>query len=57
MVNEIAKQLDISIGSSAYSVVHDSLQLHKVCARLVHKELTDEPVPILWPAHWKPSVN
>jgi transposase len=41
MVDEIAKQLNISIGS-AYSVVHDNLQFHKVCARWVPKELTDE---------------
>jgi transposase len=56
MVSEIAKQLNISI-ASAYSVVHDNLQLHKVCARWVHKELTDEPVPILRPTCWKPSGN
>jgi hypothetical protein len=41
MVNEIAKQLNISI-ASAYSMVHDSFQFHKVCARWVPKELTDE---------------
>jgi hypothetical protein len=41
MVNKTAKQLNISIGS-AYSVVHDNLQLHKVCARWVPKELTNE---------------
>jgi hypothetical protein len=29
MVNEIGKQLNISIGS-AYSVVHDNLQLHSM---------------------------
>jgi hypothetical protein len=40
-VNEIAKQLNINIGS-AYSVVHDNLQFHKVCARWILKELTDE---------------
>jgi hypothetical protein len=40
-INEIAKQLNISIGS-AYSVVHDNLQFHKVCARWVPKELRDE---------------
>jgi histone-lysine N-methyltransferase SETMAR len=40
-VDEIAKQLNISIGS-AYSVVHDNLQFHKVCARWVPKELADE---------------
>jgi hypothetical protein len=39
-VNKIAKQLNMSIGS-AYSVVHDNLQFHKVCARWVPKELTD----------------
>jgi hypothetical protein len=37
----IAKQLNISIGS-AYSVTHDNLQFHKVCARWVPKELTDK---------------
>jgi hypothetical protein len=41
MVNEIAKQLNISIGS-ACSVVHDNLQFQKVCAKWVPKELTDE---------------
>jgi hypothetical protein len=41
MVNKIAKQLTISIGS-AYSVVHDNLQFHKVCARWVPKELMGE---------------
>jgi hypothetical protein len=51
-VDEIAKRLNISI-VSAYSVVHDNLQFHKVCVRWVPKELTDEPVPILWPARWK----
>jgi hypothetical protein len=40
-VNEIAKQLNISIGS-AYSVVYDNLQYHKVCARWVSKELMDD---------------
>jgi hypothetical protein len=40
-VNEIAKQLNISIGS-AYSVVHVNLQFHKVRARWVPKELADE---------------
>jgi hypothetical protein len=41
MVNEIAKQLNISIESS-YSVVHDNIQFHKMCARWVPKELMDE---------------
>jgi hypothetical protein len=41
MVNEIAKQLNISI-QSAYSVVHDNLQFREVCARWVRKELMDE---------------
>jgi hypothetical protein len=41
MVDEIAKQLNISIGS-AYFLVHGNLQFHKVCARWVPKELTDE---------------
>jgi hypothetical protein len=40
MIHEIAEQLNISIGS-AYSVMHDNLQFHKVCARWVPKELTD----------------
>jgi hypothetical protein len=39
--DETAKQLNISTGS-AYSVVHGNLQFHKVCARWVPKELTDE---------------
>jgi hypothetical protein len=39
MVDEIAKQLNISF-VSAYSVVYDNLQFHKVCARWVPKELT-----------------
>jgi hypothetical protein len=41
MVDEIAKQLNTNI-QSAYSVVHDNLQFHEVCARWVPKELTDE---------------
>jgi histone-lysine N-methyltransferase SETMAR len=41
MVDKTTKQLNISIGSS-YSVVHDNLQFHKLCARWVPKELTDE---------------
>jgi hypothetical protein len=41
MVNKTAKQLSNNIGS-AYSVVHDNLQSHKVCARWASKELTDE---------------
>jgi hypothetical protein len=40
-VNEILKQVNISTGC-AYSVVHDNLQFHKVCARWVPKELTDD---------------
>jgi hypothetical protein len=32
----------ISALGSAYSVVHDNLQVHKVCVRWVPKELTDE---------------
>jgi hypothetical protein len=40
-VDEISEQLNISIGS-AYSVVHDNLQFHKVCARWLPKELADE---------------
>jgi hypothetical protein len=40
-VDEMARQLNISIGS-AYSVVHDNLQFHKVCARWVPKALMDE---------------
>jgi hypothetical protein len=40
-VDEIAKQLNISIGS-AYSVIYDNLYFHKVCARWVPKGLTDE---------------
>jgi hypothetical protein len=39
--DKIAKQLNISIGS-AYSVEHDNLRFHKVCARWASKELTDE---------------
>jgi hypothetical protein len=41
MLNEIAKQLNISI-ESAYSVVHDNLQFHNVCVTWVPKELTNE---------------
>jgi hypothetical protein len=40
-VDKITKQLNISIGS-AYSVVHDNLQFHKVCVRWVPVELTGE---------------
>jgi hypothetical protein len=40
-VDDIAKQPNISIGS-AYSVVHDNLQFHKVCASCIAKEVTDE---------------
>jgi hypothetical protein len=39
--DEIAEQLNISIGS-AYSVMHDKFQFHKVYTRWVPKELTDE---------------
>jgi hypothetical protein len=39
MVDKIAKQLNISIGT-AYSMVHYNLQFHKVHARCVPKELT-----------------
>jgi hypothetical protein len=40
-VDKTAKQLNSSI-ASAYSVMPDNLQFHKVCARGVPKELTDE---------------
>jgi hypothetical protein len=40
-VDEIAEQLNISIGS-AYFVVYENLQFHKLCARWVPKELTNE---------------
>jgi hypothetical protein len=40
-VDKMAKQLNVRIGS-AYSVVHDNLQFHKVCARWVPKALMDE---------------
>jgi hypothetical protein len=36
MVDEIAKQLNTGSGP-AYSVVHNNLQFHKVCARWVPK--------------------
>jgi hypothetical protein len=39
--DKIAKQLNIRIGF-AYSVVHNNLQFHKMCARWVPRELTDE---------------
>jgi hypothetical protein len=38
MVDKMAEQLNISIGS-AYSVVHDDLEFHIVCARCVPKAL------------------
>jgi hypothetical protein len=41
MVDEITKQLKFSIGS-AYFVMHNNLQFHKVCAKWVPKELMDE---------------
>jgi hypothetical protein len=41
MVDKVAKQLNISI-VSAFSVVYDNLQFHKVCGRWVPKELMDE---------------
>jgi hypothetical protein len=40
-VDNIAKQQNISIGS-AYSVVHDNFQFHKVCAWWVPKEMMGE---------------
>jgi hypothetical protein len=40
-VDEIAVQLNIGIGS-AYSMVHDNLQFHKMCARWVPKKVTVE---------------
>jgi hypothetical protein len=40
IVNEIAKQLSINI-QSAYSVVHDNLQFHEMCAKWVPEELVD----------------
>jgi hypothetical protein len=40
-VHDIAKQLNISIGS-AYSLLHDNLQFHNMCARWVPMGLTDE---------------
>jgi hypothetical protein len=41
VVNKIAKQLNISIGS-AYFVVHGNHQFHKVCTMWMPKEVTDE---------------
>ena len=40
-VEEVAGRLNVSVGS-AYSLIHDSLKLSKVCARWVPKELTGE---------------
>jgi hypothetical protein len=39
-VDKIAEQLNINIGS-AYSVLYDNFQFHKVCTRWVPKELSD----------------
>jgi hypothetical protein len=40
-MDKITKQMIISIGST-YSVVHDNLQFHKMCARWIPKRLTNE---------------
>jgi len=40
-VNEIAAHMDMSHGS-AYHIVHDVLQFHKVCAKWVPRQLTAE---------------
>jgi len=40
-VEEVAGRLNVSVGS-AYSLIHDSLKISKVCARWVPKELTEE---------------
>jgi hypothetical protein len=40
-VADIADKLDISCGS-AYSTIHDDLRYHKICARWVANQLTDE---------------
>jgi histone-lysine N-methyltransferase SETMAR len=37
----VAGRLNVSVGS-AYSLIHDSLKISKVCARWVPKELTEE---------------
>ena len=39
-VEEVAGRLNVSVGS-AYSLIHDSLQFSKVCARWVPTELTE----------------
>jgi hypothetical protein len=39
-IDEIASELSNS-GASAYKIIHDELAHHKVCARLVSKQLTD----------------
>jgi len=40
-VEEVAGRLNVIVGS-AYSLIHDSLKLRKVCARWVCNELTEE---------------
>jgi hypothetical protein len=40
-VEEVAGRLNVSVGS-ACSLIHDSLNFSKVCARRVPKELTEE---------------
>jgi hypothetical protein len=40
-VTDIANKLDISCGFT-YSIMHEDLGYHKICARWVPKQLTDE---------------
>jgi hypothetical protein len=39
--NRVADKLDIRYGS-AYYIIHEDLRYHKICARWVPKQLTDE---------------
>jgi hypothetical protein len=40
-ITETAEKLDISHGS-VYSIIHEDLRYHKICARWVPEKLTDE---------------
>jgi hypothetical protein len=47
IVTDIANKLHISCGSS-YSIIHRDLGYHKICARWVSKQLTDEHKWHVW---------
>jgi len=51
-VINIADILDISCGS-AYSIIHEDLGYHKICARWVPKKLSDEHKQVHVETHMK----